>query len=342
MGAHQSKRYSDSEVCLSPLKDGTFFDITFGKRSRHYNKQNSEEDSQSSHKNKKGFEDPGAPSTPYTSNPPSPHFLRPRAKTISQAYPSLAFWRLRHSHQPYVKEFETSAKDRLPAVFRWKCPKMDKQGVGKLEAQEHHKSHPKTVSIVGSWDGWKKRLPLVFSEEHFAMIIELPEGTHHYRFLVDNEWTYDDKLPSSTENGTGFMNNILEVKKSDFEVFDALADDLASGQDSNNRYSKDIPSPKLLVDWDRLFCSSSNSAGSQNANGGTFSGPPILPPQLLQVILNKDIPYHYEPELLPEPNHVMINHLYALSIKDGVMVMSCTHRHNKKYVTTLLYKPVVQ
>ncbi|CAK9302043.1 unnamed protein product [Gordionus sp. m RMFG-2023] len=162
MGAHQSKRYSDSEVCLSPLKDGTFFDITFGKRSRHYNKQNSEEDSQSSHKNKKGFEDPGAPSTPYTSNPPSPHFLRPRAKTISQAYPSLAFWRLRHSHQPYVKEFETSAKDRLPAVFRWKCPKMDKQGVGKLEAQEHHKSHPKTVSIVGSWDGWKKRLPLVF------------------------------------------------------------------------------------------------------------------------------------------------------------------------------------
>jgi hypothetical protein len=28
-----------------------------------------------------------------------------------------------------------------------------------------------------------------------------------------------------------------------------------------------------------------------------------------------------EPTLLPEPNHVMLNHLYALSIKDGVMVL---------------------
>ncbi|KAG7281798.1 hypothetical protein CRUP_037079 [Coryphaenoides rupestris] len=58
--------------------------------------------------------------------------------------------------------------------------------------------------------------------------------------------------------------------------------------------------------------------------------PPILPPHLLQC----------DPTLLPEPNHVMLNHLYALSIKDGVMVLSATHRYKKKYVTTLLYKPI--
>ena len=85
-------------------------------------------------------------------------------------------------------------------------------------------------------------------------------------------------------------------------------------------------------------------------------GPPILPPHLLQVgycaygphfifhheqvILNKDTPLSCEPTLLPEPNHVMINHLYALSIKDGVMVISSTQRFRKKYVTTLLYKPI--
>lgn len=97
-------------------------------------------------------------------------------------------------------------------------------------------------------------------------------------------------------------------------------------------------------------------------------GPPILPPHLLQVILNKDTPlsvsilpdrsidckkrmssflqtvlktlFQCEPTLLPEPNHVMLNHLYALSIKDGVMVLSATHRYRKKYVTTLLYKPI--
>ena len=47
-----------------------------------------------------------------------------------------------------------------------------------------------------------------------------------------------------------------------------------------------------------------------------------------------------EPTLLPEPNHVMLNHLYALSIKDGVMVLSTTNRFKKKYVTRLLYKPM--
>ncbi|KAF6041528.1 alc [Bugula neritina] len=70
------------------------------------------------------------------------------------------------------------------------------------------------------------------------------------------------------------------------------------------------------------------------------TGPPILPPHLLQVILNKDVSDHLEPGMLPEPNHVMLNHLYALSIKDGVMVLSDTSRYKKKYVTTLLYKPI--
>lgn len=60
----------------------------------------------------------------------------------------------------------------------------------------------------------------------------------------------------------------------------------------------------------------------------------------LQVILNKDTPMQCDPNVLPEPNHVMLNHLYALSIKDGVMVLSATHRYRKKYVTTLLYKPI--
>lgn len=46
-----------------------------------------------------------------------------------------------------------------------------------------------------------------------------------------------------------------------------------------------------------------------------FKSPPILPPHLLQVILNKDTNISCDPALLPEPNHVMLNHLYALSIK---------------------------
>ncbi|CAF4973419.1 unnamed protein product, partial [Rotaria sp. Silwood1] len=53
----------------------------------------------------------------------------------------------------------------------------------------------------------------------------------------------------------------------------------------------------------------------------------------------KDTAAHYEPALLPEPNHVMLKHLYALSIRDGVMVLSTTTRYRHKFVTTCFYKP---
>ena len=43
--------------------------------------------------------------------------------------------------------------------------------------------------------------------------------------------------------------------------------------------------------------------------------PPYLPPQLLNIVLNKDTSSKCEPTLLPEPNHVMLKHLYALSIR---------------------------
>ena len=63
--------------------------------------------------------------------------------------------------------------------------------------------------------------------------------------------------------------------------------------------------------------------------------------QAIDIFFNlQDTPMSCEPTLLPEPNHVMLNHLYALSIKDGVMVLSTTQRFKKKYVTSLLYKPM--
>ena len=42
--------------------------------------------------------------------------------------------------------------------------------------------------------------------------------------------------------------------------------------------------------------------------------PPLLPPHLLEVTLNSE-PLGNDPTQLPEPNHVVLNHLYALSIK---------------------------
>ena len=66
---------------------------------------------------------------------------------------------------------------------------------------------------------------------------------------------------------------------------------------------------------------------------------PALPPQLLDATLNSQ-PLGLDPTELPEPNHVLLNHLYALSVKDNVMVLGTTNRFKTKYVTTVLYKPL--
>ncbi|KAL8580733.1 5'-AMP-activated protein kinase subunit beta-2 [Nucella lapillus] len=195
----------------------------------------------------------------------------------------------------------------LPTVFKW-------EGGGK------------EVALAGSFNGWKATIPLVKSQGDFFTIVDLPEGEHEYKFYVDGQWVLNPREPSAP-NGMGTMNNKVLVNKSDFEVFEALALDSRSankpktvdGVVPSTEYGQEIPPRK--------------TEGKQH-------GPPLLPPQLLQVMLNKDTPAHFEPSLLPEPNHVMLNHLYALSIKDGVMVLSATHRFRRKYVTTLLYKPI--
>ncbi|ESN95351.1 hypothetical protein HELRODRAFT_86841 [Helobdella robusta] len=195
---------------------------------------------------------------------------------------------------------------KLPTVFRW-------TGEGK------------NCFLSGSFDNWNSLIPLVKSVNDFFTIIELPEGTYQYKYLIDNQWMCDnnqDKVP----NSFGTHNNVISVRPSDFEVFEALGtDSLATGHMKNSKigeYGQYIP-PK-----------------ESSYHGVKHTFPPILPPHLLQVILNKEVPLHCEPSLLPEPNHVMLNHLYALSIKDGVMVLSTTHRYRKKYVTTLIYKPI--
>lgn len=192
-----------------------------------------------------------------------------------------------------------------PTVFRW-------TGGGK------------EIYLSGSFNNWGK-IPLIRSHNNFVAILDLPEGDHQYKFFVDGQWTHDPAEPVTTSQ-LGTINNVITVKKTDFEVFDALMVDSQKGSDVSE-LSSSPPGPYLQ---DAYSCKLEER----------YKSPPILPPHLLQVILNKDTGISCDPALLPEPNHVMLNHLYALSIKDGVMVLSATHRYKKKYVTTLLYKPI--
>ncbi|WAR19189.1 AAKB2-like protein [Mya arenaria] len=201
-----------------------------------------------------------------------------------------------------LSQTDTREKEEklLPTVFKWE-------------------SGGKEVFLSGSFNNWKGKIPLAKSHGDFFTIVELPEGEHQYKFYVDGTWQHNSNEPS-TANNLGTLNNLVQVKRSDFEVFEALALDIINTPVKNKQTTELSSSPP--GDYAQEI--------PVRSAGGKQSGPPILPPHLLQC----------EPTLLPEPNHVMLNHLYALSIKDGVMVLSATHRFRKKYVTTLLYKPI--
>ncbi|KAB7495642.1 5'-AMP-activated protein kinase subunit beta-1 [Armadillidium nasatum] len=207
-------------------------------------------------------------------------------------------------------------KKMLPCVIKW-------NGGGK------------DVALAGSFNNWRT-LPMVKSEKDFVAIVDLPEGHHEYKFLVDGEWKVSVADKACT-NPMGTENNILTVKESDFEELEnALLRDPNDKKESPYGVSSfgflktDAP-----VDKEEYSQEIPETSPSEKKKG-----PPVLPPHLLQVILNKDTPVSCEPTLLPEPNHVMLNHMYALSIRDGMMVLSTSHRYRKKCVTTLIYRPI--
>lgn len=88
--------------------------------------------------------------------------------------------------------------------------------------------------------------------------------------------------------------------------------------------------------------SMSSAASSRFFGHSSISNdpPPTLPPHLEKVILN-NVPSKEDNSVLPVPNHVILNHLYACSVKEGVLSISVTSRYRKKYITTLFIKPVV-
>ncbi|XP_058035144.1 5'-AMP-activated protein kinase subunit beta-2 isoform X2 [Ahaetulla prasina] len=162
----------------------------------------------------------------------------------------------------------------------------------------------KEVFISGSFNNWSAKIPLIKSHNDFVAILDLPEGEHQYKFFVDGQWVHDPSEPVVTSQ-MGTINNLIHVKKSDFEVFDALKVD--SLESSETSYRELSGSPPGIYGQDMYVYRPEER----------FKSPPILPPHLLQVILNKDT-----------------------NISDGIMVLSATHRYKKKYVTTLLYKPI--
>ncbi|MEE6515814.1 hypothetical protein FKM82_024887 [Ascaphus truei] len=107
------------------------------------------------------------------------------------------------------------------------------------------------VFISGSFNNWSTKIPLIKSHNDFVAILDLPEGEHQYKFFVDGQWVHDPSEPVVTSQ-LGTINNLIHVKKSDFEVFDALKLDSMESSDTSGRDLSGSPPGILWSGFVRL------------------------------------------------------------------------------------------
>jgi 1,4-alpha-glucan branching enzyme len=70
-----------------------------------------------------------------------------------------------------------------------------------------------SVQLVGDFTHWQEK-PLAMKKEGggvWRIDVELPPGTHHYRFLVDGQWRDDPECTVRVPNPFGGHNAVRQV-----------------------------------------------------------------------------------------------------------------------------------
>ena len=68
------------------------------------------------------------------------------------------------------------------------------------------------VQLAGSFSDWQP-MPMTRQKDgSFVRVVELPEGTHEYKFVVDGEWRHDPDHSDWAMNDQGTMNSLAVVR----------------------------------------------------------------------------------------------------------------------------------
>lgn len=76
------------------------------------------------------------------------------------------------------------------------------------------------VYITGSFTGWTKMIKMKKvsgTDNEFVIKLNLPSGTHRFRFVVDNELRFSDYLPTATDSRGNFLNYIEILDKQEMQ-----------------------------------------------------------------------------------------------------------------------------
>ncbi|OIS97687.1 PREDICTED: SNF1-related protein kinase regulatory subunit beta-1 [Nicotiana attenuata] len=171
------------------------------------------------------------------------------------------------------------------------------------------------VAVQGSWDNWRSRKILQRSGKDHTILLVLPMGIYHYKFVVDGEVRYIPDLPCVADE-TGVVFNLLDVNDNVPENLESVAEFEAP------------PSPD-------------SSYGQGLLGDEDFAKDPVaVPPQLHLTVLGSE--NSEETPSSPKPQHVVLNHLFIEKgwASQSVVALGLTHRFQSKYVTVVLYKPL--
>mmetsp|Transcript_14251 Transcript_14251/g.46794 ORF Transcript_14251/g.46794 Transcript_14251/m.46794 type:complete len:278 (-) Transcript_14251:108-941(-) len=173
------------------------------------------------------------------------------------------------------------------------------------------------VEVEGSFDNWTTRQAMAKTEKDFTAVKLLHPGVYQYKFIVDGEWRYAPDQPAMYDE-MGNVNNVVEVLEYLPDNLDSLSD-FRTPPSPTHSYNNPPPMPDDYA-----------------------KEPPALPPQLQLTLLN--VPNLPEaPNLLPRPQHVVLNHVYQEKSRTsrGISVLGTTHRYKGKWVTCVVIKPSV-
>lgn len=170
------------------------------------------------------------------------------------------------------------------------------------------------VFVEGSWDNWRSRKLLQKAGKDHALLLVLPSGIFHYRFIVDGETRQSPDLPIISDE-MGNVCHVLDVHDYVPENLDSIAEFVIPDSPESS-YNQDLPEED------------------------DFSREPGLVPQQLHLTV-LDVPKAEEVSS-SRPQHIVLNHLYLEKGRaaQSVVALGLTHRFKSKYVTAVLYKPL--
>ena len=100
----------------------------------------------------------------------------------------------------------------------------------------------RSVNLVCSFHNWNEYIPMEKNQSNvWTVEIDLPVGTHQYKFLVDDINWYYDVLKPSMNDGFNQKNNVIRVKEDNSIVT------IVHISDTHSNFHKKIPDGDILI-----------------------------------------------------------------------------------------------